>query len=219
MTVTADLRFPLRDRIQRAGLLTLTRNIRGVFRRDVANWVHNGCPSPAPNIVKMAVVRHHVVAYRTPVFVETGTYLGSMVEHIAATGVDCHTIEIDPTIHARARRILAGHRNIDLILEDSAVALPRLLATLERPATFWLDGHYSGTFTGRAELDTPVSAELDHILAHPVKRHVILIDDARDFTGRDGYPTLSSLLAHFDDHPHYSAQVSADIIRIVPRQA
>ena len=52
---------------------------------------------------------------------------------------------------------------------------------------------------------------------HPIKTHVILIDDARDFTGRDGYPRLSSLLAHFDDHPHYAASGSADIIRIVPR--
>ena len=219
MTETSSLRFPLRDRVQQAGLLTLARNLRGVFRRDVTHWVHSGCPSPAPNIIKMAVVRHHVTAHQTPVFIETGTYLGSMVEHIAATGVECHTIEIDPAIHARAQKILARHRNIDLILEDSAVALPRLLAGLDRPATFWLDGHYSGAFTGRAELDTPVSAELEHILAHPVKRHVILIDDARDFTGRDGYPTLSSLLAHFDDHPHYFAQVSADIIRIVPRAA
>lgn len=214
---TSPLKFPLRDRVQKAGLLTMVRNVRGAFRRDVGQWVKKGCPSPAPNMVKMAVVRHHVTAHQTPVFIETGTYLGSMVEHIAATGVECHTIEIDNAIYARARSILARHSNIKVILGDSTVELPRLLAALDRPATFWLDGHYSGDFTGRAELDTPVSAELDHILNHPVKGHVILIDDARDFTGRDGYPTLSSLLAHFDEHPDYFAQVSADIIRILPR--
>jgi hypothetical protein len=211
------LHFPIRDMVQQAGLLTAVHNLRGLFRRDVSRWVPQGCPSPAPNIVKMAVVRHYVVAHQTPVFIETGTYLGSMVEHIAVTGVECHTIEIDPGIYSRAKKILRRHRNIDLIRGDSGIALPALLEKLDRPATFWLDGHYSGGFTGKGASDTPVSAELDHILAHPVKRHVILIDDARDFTGADGYPTLSSLLANFDGHPHYKAEVSADIIRITPR--
>jgi hypothetical protein len=213
----AQPRFPIRDRVQKAGMLTLVRNIRGILRRDVANWVKRGCPSPAPNIVKMSVVRHYVMQYRTPVFIETGTYLGSMVEYVAKTGAECHSIEIDAAIHARACEILARHRNIRLILGDSGEKLPELLAQLSRPATFWLDGHYSGSFTGRAALDTPVSAELDHILAHPVKEHVILIDDARDFNGENGYPRLSALLAHFDKHPDYFAWVSADIIRIEPR--
>jgi hypothetical protein len=208
---------PLRDWVQKAGMLTLIRDARGFFRRDVSKWVAKGCPSPAPNIVKMSVVRHHVEAYRTGVFVETGTFLGSMVEYIAATGVQCHTIEIDQSIFTRAQGILGKRKNINLILGDSGVALPALLQSLDQPATFWLDGHYSGGFTGRSDLDTPISAELDFILEHPNKRHVILIDDARDFAGRDGYPLLSSLLAHFDNHPHYAASVSADIIRITPR--
>jgi hypothetical protein len=213
----ARLTSPLRDSVQKAGLLTATRNVRAMVRRDIRNWVSGGCPSPAPNVVKMAVVKHHVTAYGHRVFVETGTFLGSMVEHIAATGARCHTIEIDEAIYRRAQQILARHANINLILGDSGVELPRVLAVLDEPATFWLDGHYSGSFTGKGELDTPVSAELDHIMNHPIKNHVILIDDARDFTGREGYPRLSSLLAHFDDHPHYQAAVSADIIRITPR--
>jgi hypothetical protein len=52
---------------------------------------------------------------------------------------------------------------------------------LQEPALFWLDGHYSGVDTGKDELDTPVSAELEAILGSPVKGHVILIDDARCF--------------------------------------
>lgn len=211
------LTSPLRDAVQQAGLLTATRNMRAMVRRDTSNWVAAGCPSPAPNVVKMAVVKHHVTAYGHRVFVETGTFLGSMVEHIAATGAQCHTIEIDETIYRRAQKILAGHANINLILGDSGVELPKVLEKLDQPATFWLDGHYSGSFTGKGDVDTPVSAELDHIMSHRIGNHVILIDDARDFTGHEGYPRLSSLLAHFDDHPHYQASVSADIIRITPR--
>lgn len=207
----------LRDWVQQSGLLPLVRDARDRLQRRVGNWVDMGCPSPAPNAVKFRVVRHHVTAFRTPVFIETGTYLGSMTDFIARTGVQCHTIEIVPAIHERARQILARHRNVTLHLGDSGVVLPALLRKLDRPATFWLDGHYSGSFTGRSDLDSPVSAEVDAILSHHVPGHVILIDDAREFTGQGGYPRLSELLAHFEGHPTYRADVSTDIIRILPR--
>lgn len=207
----------LRDWVQSSGLLGLVRTGRDLLGRRVGRWVEAGCSSPAPNAVKMRVVRHHVAAYKTPVFIETGTYMGSMSDFIARTGVECHTVEIDAAIYSRATRVLARYPNVSLHLGDSAVVLPKLLATLTRPATFWLDGHYSGTFTGRGALDTPISAELDDILAHPVTGHVVLIDDARLFDGTDGYPPLSEVLAHFETHPAYRAEVSTDIIRIVPR--
>lgn len=214
-----ELRFPVRDAVQRAGLLTIVRNLRALVRRDVASWVAKGCQSPAPNVVKMAVVRHFVESSGAAHFIETGTYLGSMVEHIAETGVDCITIEIDDEIHRRAVDILKRKKNIRCVKGDSAALLPEVLRSISRPAVFWLDGHYSGGFTGKADLDTPVSAELQMIMDHPVKGHIVLIDDARDFTGNDGYPRLSTLLSHFDDNPDYRAEVSADIIRIVPRAA
>jgi hypothetical protein len=40
---------------------------------------------------------------------------------------------------------------------------------------------------------TPVFAEIRHILSHPVRNHVIVIDDARLFNGTDGYPTFREL--------------------------
>lgn len=40
---------------------------------------------------------------------------------------------------------------------------------------------------------TPISNEISHILQHRVPGHVILIDDARCFTGLDDYPTLDQL--------------------------
>ncbi len=212
-----SLKFPVRDAVQQAGLLTLARNVRAFFRRDLHRWVVGGCQSPAPNVVKMAIVRHFVVSSQSRFFVETGTYLGSMVEHVAETGVDCFTIEIDDDIYTRAKRILKHKKNISCLKGDSAVVLPELLSQIDSPAVFWLDGHYSGGFTGKADTDTPVSTELQMILDHHVKNHIILIDDARDFTGKNNYPYLSSLLAQFDDNPNYSAEVSSDIIRVLPR--
>ncbi len=216
-TETPPITSSLRDTVQRMGLLTLLRNSRGLLRRDLAKWVDSGCPSPAPTMVKLSIVRHYVNLYKTKNFVETGTFLGTMIEYIAATGVQCHTIEIDPVIHERTKNVLGKYKNINFILGDSGIALPALLQGINEPATFWLDGHYSGSFTGRSDVDTPISAELDHILGHPVKNHVILIDDARDFDGSNNYPMISKLFAHFENHEHYHMELSADIIRIVPR--
>jgi hypothetical protein len=88
---------------------------------------------------------------------------------------------------------------------------------LDVPTLFWLDGHYSGGITSSADLHSPINAELDAILGHAIATHVILIDDARLFTGRDGYPHLDEVLAAVRSNGRYSAEVSADIIRLLPR--
>ena len=213
----STLQSLLRERARALGVLPILQRVRASVRRDIPRWIAGGCQSPAPEVVKKSIIRHYVTSYRTPVFIETGTFLGNMVQSIADTCVQCHSIEIDEALHARAQELLSNRPNIRLILGDSARELPKLIAQLNTPATFWLDGHYSGQGTGRGEIDTPVSAELEAILDHPVKTHVILIDDARCFDGESDYPKLYELLARFDGHPDYVASVSADIIRIVPR--
>ena len=209
----------LREHAEGAGLLGFMHDVRASVLRDVDRWVRAGCPSPAPEVVKKRIVRRYVLDFNTPVFIETGTFLGNMVEYVARTGVKCHSIEVDPALYERAKTLFANRDSINIVLGDSGEELPRLLTSVAEPATFWLDGHYSGWSSGRSNIDTPVSQELDAILNHPVKGHVILIDDARLFTGHAGYPRLSSLLAQFDNHAAYHAWVSADIIRIEPRRA
>jgi hypothetical protein len=46
---------------------------------------------------------------------------------------------------------------------------------------------------------------------------VILVDDARCFRGKDGYPFLDELLAAVRQTGAYEAEVSTDIIRITPQ--
>ena len=206
------------NQTQRAGLFPLFRKVRGALRRDVTKWIRSGCPSPAPHQVKMDIVKSYINRTNSSIFVETGTFTGATLDYIARMkGVTCYSIEIDKSYHERAQVILGGRVNINLILGDSSLELSKLLEKIEQPAVFWLDAHYSGGLTGRGDLDSPISAELGAILDHPIKRHVILIDDARDFNGTDGYPFLSDVLATFNDHSHYQAEVSADIIRITPR--
>lgn len=209
----------LLDRVQKAGLLPAFRRGRSIVKREASRWIAAGCPSPAPAVIKMSIVGSYVREYRAKIFVETGTLIGGMVEHIALDrSVECHTIEIDKAYYNRAKRILGRKKNINFHLGDSAEVLPRILAELDRPSVFWLDGHYSGGVTGKASYDTPVSREVELILAHRINNHVILIDDAREFTGEGDYPPLADLLSVFTSHTDYRAEVSADIVRIVPRR-
>lgn len=67
-----------------------------------------------------------------------------------------------------------------------------------------------------APLELP-GYNLKAILNHPIKQHVILIDDARCFDGTNGYPYLDDLLRVIGEDGSYIAEVSTDIIRLIPR--
>ncbi|PPD41665.1 MAG: hypothetical protein CTY15_13210 [Methylocystis sp.] len=125
------------------------------------------------------------------------------------------SIEIDPALAAKATARFADETKIKIIEGNSAKMLPTVLAELEEPALFWLDGHYSGGVTGGGDTEVPIMEELKLIFDHAVKSHVILIDDARLFRGTLGYPTISRLAKFVRKHaPHYGVTVYADIIRI-----
>jgi len=59
---------------------------------------------------------------------------------------------------------------------------------------------------------------LEMILSHPF-RHVILLDDARGLTGRDGIPSVGDVKAHVESNfPQRSVEVEYDIMRITLRE-
>lgn len=41
----------------------------------------------------------------------------------------------------------------------------------------WLDAHYSGGTTAKGKKSSPLKDELEIIKKHPIKNHIILIDD------------------------------------------
>ncbi len=64
-------------------------------------------------------------------------------------------------------------------------------------------------------LDSPIIKELDTILDHEIQEHLILIDDAREFTGHGGYPTIDQLHEYIlARKPHFRVLAFNDIIRI-----
>ena len=209
---------PFITRLQRHGLLPFVRRMLALARRDVSRWVTAGCPSPAPTVVKTAIIKSYLNMYSLQRFIETGTFMGTTIDEVARGGIHGESIELNVRYLERAKEVFRNRRVIKLHYGDSGVVLPELIAEIDEPCLFWLDGHYSGGDTAIGSAASPISSELDAILAHKHKGHVVLIDDARDFVGKDGYPHLDCLLSKFRSHPHYRASVSADIIRITPHR-
>jgi hypothetical protein len=147
-------------------------------------------------------------------FVETGTFLGETTLALAGVFDRCWTVEIDRALYEPAAARFGGHANITALHGDSQALMPEILKQVDAPAIFWLDGHYSRANTGRGATDTPIVSELTRIFEHPIREHVILIDDARDFLGVNGYPTIKALHRFVRDRSPYRMRISNDIIRL-----
>jgi hypothetical protein len=184
---------------------------------ETIRWIRSdGCSGVAPHTIKMVMVASYLNKFSIEDFVETGTYLGDTLGYIATRGVRCTSIELSEELFQAARKRFNTCKNIKLLQGDSGQRLPELLNEINKPVLFWLDGHYSSGITASAEANTPICTELKAILSHTVKKHVILIDDARCFDGTNGYPYLDDLLREIREEGNYCVDVSADIIRLVP---
>jgi hypothetical protein len=174
-----------------------------------------GKVSHPPPIVKQRTVRKYARQFKLKVLIETGTYRGLMIEKTARHFETIYSIELDPILWAEAARRFAQHSHVHIMQGDSGRELAAVVKNLSSPALFWLDAHYSGGTTARGAEDTPVVAELISIMTHPSPGHVVLIDDARHFTGKAGYPTLDEIRGIVTAHrPNWVLDLSDDIIRI-----
>jgi hypothetical protein len=183
---------------------------------SIIKWHITGGDLP-PKSVKRLIIRSYAKSYGHRVFIETGTYLGDTVATLWKLFDKTYSIELSPELYSKAVNRFAGNDRIDLCQGDSSEILPQILSTLKEPAVFWLDGHYSGGITAKGETETPVMSELVSILAHEIKDHVILIDDARCFNGTNGYPALDELKSLVQRYqPLRAVEVEADIVRITP---
>ena len=177
-----------------------------------ARWQRQGAPIPAPGAVKRDMLLRTAQQHDLRVLIETGTYTGDTVMALCRHFDRIVSVELSPELHAKAVRQARRRRNVELLLGDSAKVLAGVLATLRRPALFWLDAHYSGGVTALGDSVSPISAELDLILGHVVKGHVILIDDAREFhdSARSGYPAAELVAAAAREH-NYAVAEKCDV--------
>ena len=186
-------------------------------REVVEKWREAGCPIPTPHEVKQSVLAEYSKAYRLKTLVETGTYLGDMVEAMRRRFRRIYSIELGEELWRKACERFAAIPKITILQGDSGQVLGRVMNELRGPALFWLDGHYSAGNTAKGELETPIFNELEVIFADQINKHVILVDDARCFNGANDYPTLDALREYVRmKAPGAKVEVREDIIRITP---
>jgi hypothetical protein len=220
-------------RLKAAARKTLPRGLAGLYRAAVLDrgrkrregvvlgkWERDGRPVPPPSIVKQQIVKRYAREYGTRTLIETGTYLGDMIEACSRELTRIISIELDRSLYERARERFAASPHIEIHWGDSADLLPKLIASLSEPSLFWLDGHYSGGVTARGALTTPIMGELSSICEAPGDGHVILIDDARLFVGKDDYPTVDEVREFvLSRKSHYGFELGCDIMRFAPSKS
>ena len=171
--------------------------------------------TPPPQLVKQRIVRAYARASGATILVETGTYLGEMIEACISMFHRIYSIELDPILARAAVKRFADRPSVSIYEGDSTASLSHILAEIDEPCLFWLDAHYSGGSTARGEKETPIIEELKAVLAHDREDHVILIDDERHFDGNDGYPTVAEITQIVTTHNRgYVVSSHSDIIRI-----
>jgi len=116
------------------------------------------------------------------IFIETGSYHGDAVQLAKEYGFKTiHSIELNDNLFEMVRVKFINDNNIKIWHGDSIDIFKELIPTLHEQATFWLDAHASGPLRGGKYGASPLIYELEAIAKSPIKTHVIIIDDCREF--------------------------------------
>lgn len=175
---------------------------------------------------KRAIILGYKNTYGCETFVETGTFLGDTVEVMRHLFKKVYSIELSEALAEKAQKRFEKNPEVTILQGDSGSKLGEIVPILTPPVLYWLDGHFSGSMyigdelieTALGDLGSPIIKELECILAKGIGGNVILIDDARLFVGKDGYPEYNALVNFLSTLNIAPSQVSRkrDIIRIIP---
>ena len=163
-----------------------------------------GSPVPPPHYVKQRALRGAAKQYGLARLIETGTFLGDMLAAMREDFDNLTSIELSDELYARATKRFAADPKITLLHGDSSERIKEVAASIEEPALFWLDAHYSGAWheefdeTAGSDRPNPIYAELEAVFASPYK-HVVFIDDARLFNGEEGWPQLADVCSFIEE--------------------
>lgn len=183
-------------------------------KRKLARWEKAGKPSPPPHIVKQMTISSFRDQFHVKVLVETGTFLGDMIEAQRTYFDKIYSIELGEALWKKAVKRFEKYSHISILQGDSGKVLNTLVPEIHESAIFWLDGHYSAGETAKGEKECPIYEELDAIFRSDVK-HILLIDDARCFTGQGDYPTIADLSAFvLKNRPNAVIDVKNDTISV-----
>ena len=207
--------MPLGRLLQLSGQVDFLRPYVGIINAVI--WRVNGRPMPPPPYVNHKILRKNAREFNLDTFVETGTYLGDTVYAMRRVCKKIFSIELSKELAKKARLRFSRYANIQILEGDSTAILPQILKSIDTPCLFWLDAHFSGDVTVVGSSPTPILEEVKAIIEHSVKGHVIMVDDARLFVGKSGYPTLEQLNSFVTgSRPDIIMDVRNDIIRLRP---
>ncbi|MBA7565012.1 hypothetical protein ES708_06682 [subsurface metagenome] len=183
-------------------------------------WLYSGKPIPPPDIVKQMIVKEYANRYHVKIMVETGTYEGAMINAVKDVFDKIYSIELSNELYLNASKKFEKCGHIKVYNGDSSEIMPKVIGNINEACLFWLDGHYMESVGIKAEKKTPIIEEIKHIANHSVKNHILLVDDARYFTGHDNYPALKQFCNIINEKfSNHSFIVENDIIRITPKQS
>lgn len=153
-------------------------------------------------------MKHNFKPYLNPIFIESGSYCGDGIKAALDAGFKkIISIELSEYYFIICREMF-HQENVFLYKGDSIDVLPKILKDINEKCTFWLDGHYmSDPRTGNGIMPVPLWEELKNIDKHPIKEHIILIDDIRLLRNHD---------AEFKNVPYNVCDVENFIYSINP---
>lgn len=179
----------------------------------IEKWETQGKPFPVPHEIKQIIIEHYQKVSGYNILIETGTYFGDMVEAQRDNFVKIYSIELSKEYWKRAVERFKKYKHIEIVNGDSGKILSQITAHLTAPAIFWLDGHYSAGHTAMGDKECPILEEVDSIYKHSNLKHVLLIDDARLFTGQNDYPKVSELTLYIQSkNPAYRLVLKDDVL-------
>jgi len=184
-------------------------------RQIIEDWAKNGKPIPPPHEVKFYAIKEFQKRSGHKILIETGTFKGRMIDSCKSIFNKVISIELSKELFQNACEKYKNDAQVKLFQGDSAIELPKVLKEINQACVFWLDGHFSAGITALGDKHTPINEEINSIFNHPIKNHIILIDDARLFNGENDYPKMEDFRKSINTlFPAYQFEVIDDIIRI-----
>tara|TARA_A100001391_G_C4930712_1_gene241700 strand:- start:7 stop:582 length:576 start_codon:yes stop_codon:yes gene_type:complete len=108
-------------------------------------------------------------------YIETGTYRGNGISWADGYFKTIHSIEIHEPFYTPCVEKFKDNPKVKIHLGDSRTVLPEILNEITEPCFIFLDAHGDINVQG----PNPLYNELEAIKNHPIKNHIIVIDDLR----------------------------------------
>src|SRR5258705_7967209 len=108
-------------------------------QEQLAQWEKKGMPLLTPHMVKQMAIEEYLRKFHTEILIETGTYLGDMVEAQRNHFKKIYSIELSERLFNKAQKRFKDHLHIKILHGDSGAVLNELMTGIGTPALFWLD--------------------------------------------------------------------------------